>query len=118
MSELPVASRGLDRRASVRYPCSEDGFGLDNSCRPIGTECKEAWAASIRDLSTGGIGLVVNRRFEPGALLVVELQDTEQTTTRTLLVRVVRAMKEDKTAWLLGCEFIYKMTEAELLALM
>jgi hypothetical protein len=117
MSE-PTAPRGADRRASVRYPCSEDGFGLDNSCRPIGTERKEAWAASVRDMSTGGVGLCVNRRFEPGTLLVVELQDFDQTASRTLLVRVARVQKEDRDAWILGCEFIHKMTEAELLALM
>lgn len=118
MSELPAAPRGADRRASVRYPCSEDGFSLDNSCRPIGTERKEAWAAVVRDMSTGGIGLHVNRRFEPTTLLVVELQDVDQSTTRTLLVRVMRVQKEDRTGWILGCEFIHKMTEAELLALM
>jgi hypothetical protein len=49
--------------------------------------------------------------------LVVELKDLDQTISRTMLVRVVRALKEDR-AWLLGCEFIHKMTEAELLALM
>lgn len=116
MSEL-TAPRGADRRAAVRYPCSEDGFGLDNSCRPIGTERTEAWAACVRDLSTGGMGLILNRRFEPGTLLVVDLQDAEQAAHRTLLVRVARVHKEGQI-WLLGCEFIHKMTEQELLALM
>ena len=117
MSAQPTPE-GIERRASVRYPCSEDGFGIDNSCRPVGTKKSESWSASVRDLSTGGIGLVVNRRFEPATLLTVELHDSEEAVSRMLLVRVVRVTQLDRTAWLLGCEFTSKMTETDLLTLM
>lgn len=119
MFDEPVPpSAGADRRAAVRYPCSEDSFGPENSCRPITAMKKEAWSAVVRDLSTGGVGIVVNRRFEPGTLLSVELQDAERTAGRTLLVRVVRLTQEDKEHWLLGCAFTNKLTETELLTLM
>jgi hypothetical protein len=119
MSNQPVPhSSGAERRASVRYPCSEDSFGPDNSCRPITAMRKESWLAAVRDLSTGGVGIVVNRRFEPGTLLSVELQDAEKTSARTLLVRVVRLTQEDKDHWLLGCAFTTKLSEADLLTLM
>jgi hypothetical protein len=78
----------------------------------------ESWAATVRDLSTGGAGIVVNRRFEPGTLLSVELQDAEQTVNRILLVRVVRVSQDANGRWLLGCAFTSKLTDAELLSLM
>ena len=120
MSKEPVAkSSGAERRASVRYPCDPESFGVDNSCRPITVARKsESWAAVVRDVSTGGVGIVINRRFEPGALLSVDLQDAEKTSNRTLLVRVVRLTKEGKDTWLHGCAFTHKLSEAELLSLM
>ncbi len=119
MSDKPVPQpTGAERRASVRYPCSEDSFGPDNSCRPITATRKESWSAVVRDLSTGGVGILVNRRFEPGTLLSVELQDPEKTAARTLLVRVVRLIQQDKDHWLLGCAFTTKLSEADLLTLM
>jgi len=119
MSDEPVLpSSGADRRASVRYSCSEESFGPENSCRPITAMKKESWSAVVRDVSTGGVGILVNRRFEPGTLLSVELQDAEKTAARTLLVRVVRLTQQDKDHWLLGCAFTSKLSESELLTLM
>jgi PilZ domain len=118
MSEKSAKS-GAERRASIRYPCDPESFGPENSCRPITVARKsESWSAIVRDLSTGGAGIVVNRRFEPGTLLSVDLQDAEKTSNRTLLVRVVRITKEGKDSWLLGCAFTHKLTDAELLTLM
>ena len=119
MSDKPVPqSSGAERRAAVRYSCSEESFGPENTCRPITAMKKESWSATVRDLSTGGVGILVNRRFEPGTLLSVELQDPEKTSERTLLVRVVRLTQQDKDHWLLGCAFTSKLSEAELLSLM
>jgi hypothetical protein len=108
---------GADRRAAVRYPCSPESSSGDDPCQPISTRRSEVWSAAVRDLSTGGVGIVVNRRFEPGTLLSVELQDAAQTLSRILLVRVVRALRESNDRWLLGCAFTSKLTEGELLAL-
>jgi hypothetical protein len=110
--------QGVERRASVRYPSDPESFSLDNSCRPITAPQREAWSATVRDLSTGGMGIVINRRFEPGTLLIVELEDAEHTSSRSLLVRVVRAAQEARDCWFHGCAFTTKMTESELLGLM
>jgi hypothetical protein len=118
MSQGSTTSSAADRRASVRYPCSEENFSADNSCRPITSSKKEAWPATVRNLSTGGLGIIANRRFEPGTLLVVDVQDADQTINRTFLVRVVHLSQESKTSWLLGCAFPLKMSESDLLSLM
>jgi hypothetical protein len=118
MAIPPPKSGGADRRAAVRYPVSPDGFSNDNSCRPITAQPTEAWSAVVRDMSTGGLGLVVNRRFEPGTLLIVDVQDAEQTNSRSLLVRVVHVERDEENFWFLGCKFPTALTESELLSLM
>jgi hypothetical protein len=107
-----------ERRASVRYPCDPDSFSPDNSCRPITTSQKDSWLATVRNLSTGGIGLVVARRFELGTLLQVDLEDANHTARSSFLVRVVHIAAGEGKAWLLGCAFTSKLTESDLLSLM
>ena len=107
-----------ERRASIRYACDPESFSSDNSCRPIATSQKDSWSASVRNLSTGGVGLLVNRRFELGTLLTVDLEDAERTSHSSLLVRVVHIAPEANNCWLLGCAFTHKLTESELLSLM
>ncbi len=118
MSNAPTPPSGRDRRASLRYPVTPDGFGTENTCRPVTAKPDESWSALVRDLSTGGLGLLVNRRFEPGTLLIVDVQDAEQTISRSMLVRVVHAVREKDNAWALGCSFPTPLSEAELLSLM
>jgi hypothetical protein len=118
MSSLLPKPSGPERRVAVRYPVSPDGFSTENTCRPISSQPDETWTAVVRDMSTGGLGLVVNRRFEPGTLLIVDVHDVEQTTNRSLLVRVVHAVRDLDNAWFLGCSFPSAMSEAELLSLM
>ena len=56
-----------------------------------------------------GIALSINRRFEPGSTLIVELQG--KTRPRHLLVRVVRMIKLATREWLLGCSFLSRLNE-------
>jgi hypothetical protein len=118
MSSLSPKPSGRDRRVAVRYSVSPDGFSTENTCRPISSQPDQTWTAVVRDMSTGGVGLVVNRRFEPNTLLLVDVHDAEQTTTRTLLVRVVHVERDENNAWFLGCMFPTALSEAELLSLM
>jgi hypothetical protein len=45
----------------------------------------------VRDISSEGIGLLLGRRFEPGAMLSIELTDAHVERPRLLLARVVHA---------------------------
>ncbi|MBL8794739.1 MAG: PilZ domain-containing protein [Planctomycetia bacterium] len=110
--------KGAERRGSVRYPCSAESFSTDNSCRPITATKREAWTAIIRDLSTGGMGIIVPRRFEPGTLLTIDLEDAARTSHNSFVVRVMHITQETENSWLLGCAFTSKLSEAELLSLM
>jgi serine/threonine protein kinase len=91
------AATESERRVTVRYPCELNGV-----CQPIG-EGEERWQGKVRDLSAGGLRLVMDRRFEPGTVLLVEVKGGSGAASSTLLVRVVRARKEGKDHWAHGC---------------
>jgi len=89
-----------DRRVAVRYSCTLKSLCQTKTARPEDFW----WWGKIQDISTGGIALRIRRRFEVGTLLVIEpLSGSE--AQQSLLVRVIRATKQARGGWLLGCEF-------------
>lgn len=100
-------------RVYERHPCD-----LQTSCQPpsFGTGKESKWQGSVRDISTGGIGLVLRRRFERGTGLVIELPGGDEPTT--VLVRVVHVKAQPGGAWALGCVFVSPLSDEELNALL
>jgi hypothetical protein len=82
-------------------------------CQPAAarSDKDQTWQGTIRDMSQGGLGLLLPRRFEPGTVLFVELPGSER---RPLLVRVAHAVRLPRGTWLLGCAFSSKLSEGEL----
>ena len=101
-----------ERRAAVRYPsvCA-------TACHPV-PEGDALCTARVVDISTNGVGLLVDRYVEAETLLAVELQCEETAATYTLLVEVRRATQRAPGEWLLGCSFARDLSEAELRALL
>ena len=90
-----------DRRGWVRHVC-----GLKGDCQPMAfLSTGGRWPIRAKDISHGGVALLVSRRFEPNTLLAVELQDTEAQTITLPLARVQRAEKAGNL-WLLGCAWV------------
>ena len=113
--KTPAAgARQAERRAWVRYPTD-----LPGSCQPLGQRRDDNlwWSAQVRDLSAGGIGLVVSRRFEVGTILSVELPSTTQGPSVSVLARVVRCAALADGRWLIGCEFASPLSEDDVRAL-
>ena len=65
-----------------------------------------------------GVGLLVDRAIENGALLSVELHNAAGTTERTMLACVVHVNAQSDATWALGCNFIRSLSEEELKALL
>jgi hypothetical protein len=101
----------VERRRAPRYPCD-----LQTTCRPLAGRDGASWAARVVNISRSGIGLAVSRRFEPGALLTVELEDPRRTVSRSVLARVVHARPHADYGWLLGCAFSGELDDDELAA--
>jgi hypothetical protein len=97
---------GADR--GQRYSC-----GLRATCRPVAAWLDRdfIWPATITDLSTSGLGLVLGRRFEPGAGLAVELPASADRCEETFLVKVVKVYPMPGGHWLLGCTFVSALSE-------
>jgi hypothetical protein len=63
----------IDRRAHIRYAPAPE-----TSCQVTAGGNNSVWWASVLDIATGGIGLVVSRRFEPGTLLAIGVENKDR----------------------------------------
>jgi len=106
-----VTSPSLERRAFVRLASD-----LVSNCRPSGSSREVSWPGKVRDISLGGVGLVLQHRFRPGTPLEVELRDPAGNPLGVVQARVVHATairEEDRSCWLLGCVFQQPLSEEE-----
>ncbi len=103
-----------DRRATPRFPCS-----LETVCRLVATVPDDPWPAKVRNISLGGICLVLHRRLEPGTVLAVELQDSaHQRIPRAVQMRVTSVAEYPSGGWICGGAFADKLSPDELRALL
>src|SRR5262249_48166684 len=93
----------IECRVRPRHSCD-----LEASCQPAAARSDDDlhWPGTIRDISTAGVGLVLKRRFEPGAGVAIELPASGDCPEQTLLARVRHATRLPDGRWLLGCAFI------------
>jgi c-di-GMP-binding flagellar brake protein YcgR len=96
-----------ERRVWVRYPTH-----LETTYLPAGAESPRL-SARVRDVSRGGIHLVVNREFQTGELLSIELPRAND-GTHTLLACIVRVDRLKGDDWALGCVYSRELGEEEL----
>jgi PilZ domain len=103
-----------ERRAWVRFAASQEVY-----CQAIAAPTAEmagtAWLGRLRNVSSAGLALRLSRHFEPGSLLMLELEARGR--VRSFPIRVVHATQEAHRHWIIGCEFITPLSEAELRAL-
>lgn len=102
--------RTAERRGAFRYPCDLEAVSQPVTLRK--DDCP--WLGRIRDISTGGIGLLLATRYEPGTFVSVEIQNRSRTLTRTLAARVVHATPLRFGGWQIGCAFQQKISEEEI----
>jgi len=100
-----------ENRAWKRFNCKVRVTALPVS----GTE-RTTFPAEVVNISASGIGLQVARNVEMGALLSLRLEGAGGQSREVLacVVHVIVAGGE----WLLGCNFIHELSEADLKALL
>jgi hypothetical protein len=115
-NEVARKTTTRERRVWARYPSRIDG-----TCQPIAaetaTEPEMGWPGEIIDVSRGGIGLSLERRFEPGTPLVIELAGEGDEPPRLLEVDVVHTRPQADGRWIHGCELRAELSEHDLQAL-
>src|SRR5690349_18086621 len=99
---------GVECRVFVRHECD-----LPTLCQPVAARGPDEpqWQARIRDISSGGFGLEVVRRFERGTGLAVEIPEEGDYHGDTLLARVVHVKSRPEGGWLLGCAFVSALSD-------
>jgi hypothetical protein len=104
-------SRGVECRIWPRFDCD-----MPASCQPLAsrTSSDAMWSATVRNISVGGIGLVVDRRFERGTSLFIECQAEGTESRGPFMARVVHATPQAGEMWLIGCAFIRQLNAEEL----
>jgi hypothetical protein len=98
-----------ERRVWIRYPSSAEA-----ACQPANAEDAAPVIARVRNISRGGISLVVNRWYEPGMLLSIQLPDATPESASTILAYVVRSNPKGEGEWAVGCTFATELDEDDL----
>lgn len=86
---------------------------VNTSCQPAGNN-EMRWEAVVRDVSQGGVRLVLRRRFERNTCLAMELPGKAGEDAYTVFVRVVHLLSLGGGTWALGCKFISELSDEEL----
>ncbi len=105
----PGTAAETERRLWVRHDVE-----LDAACLPAGQPHTEQFSARVRDISRGGINLIVSRELQPGELLSLELPHRDDQPGHCLLVCVVRVEPASQGEWALGCLFSEELEHDEL----
>jgi hypothetical protein len=103
---LPTPSM-LDRRQSKRYASQQEVSCRSAAGGPEGTP------AQVKDVSESGVGLLMARRFEPGSLVLLEVQGATASYPVCVLARVVRVGARKAGQWVIGCSFVDKISAEE-----
>src|SRR5262249_8164323 len=94
-----------ERRVATRYDAEQVA-----SCRVVvGMDVTPVY---IKNVSRRGVGLVTLRRFEPGTVLVLELDATVPHSV-SLFAKVVRLAAQGKQ-WVVGCALLSEMSDEDL----
>jgi hypothetical protein len=101
-----------DRRSVERYICRRQ-----SKVRVLAKSGVPGFTASIRDISTLGIGLIMERPCEPGTLLALQLRSRGSRFSSVLAATVKHATRLPEGHWLWGCSLSRGLTDDEVLGL-
>jgi c-di-GMP-binding flagellar brake protein YcgR len=107
--DYPDSVATEERRTWIRYVCD-----LVTICQPTTKAQTEPFLARVRNISQGGINLVVDQCFESGSILSVELPDSDGKPTCTLLMCVIHCTPQAGGDWALGCSFVRELSDDDL----
>ncbi|MFO0964155.1 MAG: PilZ domain-containing protein [Gemmataceae bacterium] len=106
--DAPQEAAALECRVYERYPCD-----LPAACAPASAlgDPEAKWDGVVRDLSSGGMRLLLRRRFEPGTGLAIELPG--EVEPYTVLAKVANVHRDIEKGWALGVRFISPLSDTE-----
>ena len=100
-----------ERRAGERM-----AFAQDTTCTAVAPIGPDVGPARLRDVSMEGLGLVLTRPAEAGAMIAVTLTNTPKGFAKTVVLRVTHVTRING-GFLIGGTFTAPLTYQELTAL-
>src|SRR5437016_2884438 len=98
-----------ERRAWIRLSAD-----LETSYKPAAAQDGTRLSARVRNISLGGVNLVVGRAFQPGEMISVALPGASEESHCDVLACVVHCGEEQPGAWSLGCTFSRELSDEDL----
>jgi serine/threonine protein kinase len=98
----------VNRRGARRYSAT-----LEASCRRLQSR-SDQWSAMIQDISMTGVRLELNRRFETGTVLSLDVLSEQDAVASSLLMRVCWVRDAHEKKWSVGCAFHQPLSAGEL----
>jgi hypothetical protein len=102
-----------ERRFPERYICSRP-FDVMLIARPH----LQAHRAVVHDFCRQGLGIVIDRSFEIGTLVAIELQSARAGISCVLSGTICHATQQPDGKWRLGCTLSRRLTDHEIIALL
>ncbi|MBI1913760.1 MAG: PilZ domain-containing protein [Planctomycetes bacterium] len=110
----PAAPQGPPPEGERRLATRQSST-LRIACYPAGSGLLERRMVRIRNVSRTGIGLIVDRNWHQGLVLILELPAEDG--VRSARARIVHSTSQPGGTFLVGCVFDNPLTDAEVQAL-
>jgi c-di-GMP-binding flagellar brake protein YcgR len=104
-----VRPEEVEHRTWVRFPCE-----LDATYRLMRVSEREWSRAKVVDISASGVGLLVQRAIDAGALVRIVLTPPDGGESLKVVACVVRVTERPDGELVLGCNFIRELSTQEL----
>jgi hypothetical protein len=106
----PSSPSATERRSFPRHPVDRKAL-----CQAETGPKDDLWLLGrSRDISIGGLSVILHRQFEPGTALTVELERLSDKGWESFQVIVRRATPRSDGFWILGCAFLQHLGEGQL----
>jgi serine/threonine protein kinase len=96
-----------EKRANKRYAVNQAG-----TCLPLQKPCNRPWVGQVVNISRVGLCLVLNRRFERGAMISVEVD--ARPSAHSVIACVAWVKQVGPGSWKLGCRLAQNLSELEI----
>lgn len=106
---IPRKKVWQNRRATVRYKCAPATSG-----RVYASEDTAYLGAWVQDLSQAGLGLVMTRAMTCGTEISVRVKASASQGACDFVAQVIHVTRQPSGDWLVGCEFLTKLSRDEL----
>jgi hypothetical protein len=103
----------IDRRGVDRYPCLRRP-----AVRVLARPSFQSYHALVREVAFRSIGLLLEKPFEAGTVLAIQMRSRHTGFSGILSAQVQHTTQQADGTWLLGCTLSRSLTDDEIFQLL